>query len=55
MAFDDDWPDEIAHSWILSPARLPIPPRRRFGKERDDTASAHKLKRAEHVETLTGW
>src|SRR5436309_15104852 len=40
--------------WILSPARLPIPPRRRFGKERDDTTSAHKLKRAEHVETLTG-
>jgi hypothetical protein len=40
--------------WILSPARLPIPPRRRFEKERDDTASAQKLKRARERQLSVG-
>ncbi len=36
--------------WILSPARLPIPPRRLFSrKERHDTIFAQKLNSAKHA------
>src|ERR1043166_7407294 len=39
--------------WILSPARLPVPPRRLL-EERDDTVSAQKLKSSDEKSTPDG-